>query len=260
MYCNVCGGENPDGSKFCVHCGNPVNGVSRGAAPRVLGALGDKLFLAVCILFTCGTGLGFFTARFDVINILLTIFCWLAYSAARKGNADPKNIRSISGTVFASFVIFLVAGGLLILLGIFYSIFLSVISGYGYSVSDLILRALEQIESASSSALRNLLGGYLVFFMNWIHVILIAAAVIYILAAVFAVRPVHRFIKSVYESVQTGTENYFNPHRARVWLMVMGIVKAVTSLPGFSLGGLCIAAALIVSSVLTGKHFDSQQL
>ena len=31
MYCNNCGNETDESDSFCVNCGNPLNGISKGS-------------------------------------------------------------------------------------------------------------------------------------------------------------------------------------------------------------------------------------
>ncbi len=281
MYCKECGHENPEGAKFCVCCGASLNADSQSsrtdttapaysyaeyqpqsdmsgspAAMRVLGALRDKLYLAFCILLSCGVGLGIFSGSFDIVRILLLIFCWLAYSAARKGRAEDRYLRDISGTVFAGFVLRLVLGGLLILIGIFYWVFVAALGNAGYDLGALINQAISSI--GLKSVFGGLLGGYLGIIAAWLHIFLIVLAVVYILAAILLIRPVHRFLKSVYEGVQSGREDFVDPHKARICLMVLGILNAVSALSSFSISAGCIAASMIVASVLIRNHFDRQ--
>ncbi len=73
--------------------------------------LGGPLFVVASVLISINALL-----TFGIIQILLTIFCWCTYGAARGGFQKPTMLRCISGTLLAWMIVNIV-GSVFVLLG-----------------------------------------------------------------------------------------------------------------------------------------------
>ena len=66
-------------------------------ADRVLPALKDGIFLAICILMSASCLISLSMDSIPLINILATVFLWLTYAQSRKDIVDAKHLRCVSG-------------------------------------------------------------------------------------------------------------------------------------------------------------------
>ena len=279
MRCNHCGYENNDNFTFCPQCSketeqqcatenSTVSDAIAGtempqftvnpAAEHVLKALKDKLFLTICILFTVSTALTVFSGSFNVINILLTIFLWLTYSQAQKDNADAEHLRFISGTVYALYVIFFVAAVLFVLCGL---IFIFIGGAFSYNTASLneIFSEMNITLNISGIPLDLLPTHYYVVLFG---VIFIIGGLITTILNILGIGSIHKFIRSVYRSINAGQILVEKNVAAQKWLMVFGILEAIECISSLSnqtslalYSGIAMASALIVCSVLVKKHF-----
>lgn len=264
-FCPLCGTDNSepsaasgcDSAAACSEASVPPISLNP-AADHVLGALNSKLFLTVCILFTVSSGLAVFDGNFNVITILLTIFSWLTFSQAKKGLADSSNIRHISGTVYAFYVIEYVLAGLFAVIGLLFSAIFGVISSNTAMISELMSEIEVEI-TGYGPIVETLLSASSVLVLT----IFVIAAVIIFLINFFGLRSIHRFIQSLYQSIDAGQIFFVKCTSAKNWLMTFGVFSAIsalssvssnTSLALYSEGAM--AAALIVASVLVKKNFS----
>ena len=125
------------------------------AKAKILPALKDKLYLVICILMTVSTGLSIIAGSLPIIEILLTVFSWLVYSAAKKDVADTKNLRCISGAVYANYVIMNVAAVILIVCGLLFGVAFSAIADN----MDLVMDSIGEIDDEAQLVLDILFGG-----------------------------------------------------------------------------------------------------
>ncbi len=137
--CPKCGTTNPDDASACSSCqfsliprnpiSNPQTPPTDTSAPRaeqpkapapaikpisfdtandasagkLVDILGGTAFLVAAILVSVHA------LSFDVCAILLTIFAWIAFASAKKGEANIQMMRCISGTVFACMIVSIVS-------------------------------------------------------------------------------------------------------------------------------------------------------
>ena len=140
MKCKNCGFEYGEQYDYCPNCGTqnaveqptkqPVaEAVSLNpVADKVMSALKDSGFLVLCILMSISCVLSL-KGGFPLINILLTIFLWLTYADVQKGFANEKHLQSISGTVYASYVITNVVSIILIVCGVLFGVLVTAFAG-----------------------------------------------------------------------------------------------------------------------------------
>lgn len=256
MKCTNCDHDNQGGSRFCQNCGTPLPFRQFFLPEQVLLFLKDSLFLAVCILYSVSLGFSFLHGGLPIISILMTIFLWLLYSQGRAGLAAPNYIRCISGTVFAYYVVQWVAYCAFALSG-----FLLLVLGSFMDTTGLWQAIYPEI--------RSYLGGYTRFFTSVTTIFLMVFSVVLIMIAIvgicfniFGMRSIHRFIQSVYQSLASGQTRLIKCDTARIWLMVFGVLRAVSALSGLFTKNMSsfisegsAAAAMILGSILVGKYF-----
>ena len=280
MKCYNCGYESPDDFSFCSECGaaqstanqsgaasevtytSPYNAGTSNNTPqvpgvRVLTALKDSLFLILCIVYSAGTLFSLINGDFSVIGILMTIFLWLTYANAQKGVASRENLRCISGTVFASYVINYVIAGSVAFVGLVVMIFGTGGSGF---LADIIRFVFKEAGFGFHDGFmsRFIAGAAMIF-----GAVLIIGAAIVAVINYFSTRSIHLFVQSVYRNdggVQIGISN---ANTARIWLMVLGILEAVGAVSAlfgkdamqFIASG-AGAAAKIIGSIMIEKYYN----
>lgn len=253
MKCNYCGFESENNFIFCPNCGKEapveVYGDENPAANHILSVLKDKLFFALCILLTVGSCCSLLAGNINVISILATIFIWFVYNASIKNIADSKNLRYLSGTTYAYYVVMSVSA---IIVAVCMAIAL-LFSGFLLS-SSFILEEISEIFGAFSFLVAA--SPTLIFITG------IAIAALMFLLSVFGLRNIHAFVKTVYQSVESGVIAYEKCKSAETWLMIFGILSAISSLsslgsPLLFCSSASFAAVEIIASLLIKKHFSS---
>lgn len=258
MRCTVCGYESQDPFEFCQRCGAPAPADelirANPAADKILPALRDGLFFAICILMSCTCVFSFFSGSIPVINILIMIFLWLAYAQAYKGIADVSHLRYISGTVYAQYVISYVASIIIIVCGVILAVVLAIISFIPELMQEFVL----EFDSYTYSGIS---GVGIVLILAAMVGVFIVAGVVALVINILGTRKIHRFIKSGYQSINSGTLNLPNPRAVRNWLIVFASFSGVSVLPtlvtGFAvaISSGCMTAVYIISAVLINKYF-----
>lgn len=265
MKCNNCGFENEWDLAYCPNCGAALQNealVSPNiAATTVLAALKDNLFLVICILTSVSCLLSLTLGSLPILNVLAAVFLWLTYAQSRKDLVDTKHLRCVSGTVYAGYVITYVVAGLFLVLGVLFAVAFGALAGQQEVMNSLLNGMIEMDDMTASffTAFVSVGGG----------VILVIFALIAIVATilnVFSMRYIHRFVKSVYQSVEAGELNLRYPNAAQIWLFIFGGVtglSALTSLVGAGitafLGNAVTCAIYILAGLLIRKHFDSEE-
>lgn len=261
MKCTNCAFESEQEFEFCPMCGTQQTNLNVSANPAVsliLPALKDNLFLVICILITASTVLSIAMGGLPLLNILLSVFLWLVYASARKNEVNVNQLRNVSGTVYASYVIVYVVSIIVAIAGVIVGVALCMVGALP-ELSDLINEYVGAIDESLISIAQ---GGAIFFGIGFaIGILLVVAALI--LVNVFGMKKIHGLAKSVYQSVQFGEINLQYVVPAKNWLMVLGIisaVSAVTSIANSVIGAVssgCGAAAMIIASILINKTFLS---
>ena len=216
----------------------------------------DNLFLTVCILFSVNAALSFITIipfGISVIRILLVIFFWVAFAAARKDRLEAKHVRWISGTCAAKKIVQYVIVALVLAAGIIVML-LANSSAVSALMQEVIMRAPEAARY----------GGYIVDIISAsgvvFLVICIIIALIIFLFAFFGYRSFHLFAKSAYRSMETGNLEIRKRGAAAGWLMAFGIITGLGALASMvfiitliSNGAMC--AGYIILSILINRYY-----
>ena len=269
MFCKFCGHENDDSSAFCVKCGKPLSAAPENfeAAPPSLNPvmekassmIRDNMFLIMCILVTVSAGVGLLGGNFSVLTVLFTIFLWLTYSHSKNGFADGENMRRISGTVYASYVISIVV---VALLGVVFVVLGGIIAlgfaGGALNLDNILNSVISEfsLDSDIVFSLASLSAVFISVVLVICFIALIAVFIVYIIGC----KKLHGFAKSLYQSVYSGRFELINVTSAKNWLLAFGILKAVgalgsiASFPLFISAG-CSAAVYFIASVLVDKYF-----
>ncbi len=269
MRCNYCGQEVSEGAAFCQSCGmgvrpssepdsmnrQPVNLIYKHA----LDMMQDSSFTAVCILLTVATASAFLGGGLDIIKLLLTIFLWIIRSKAKQNVLDTANMRRVSGCVFAMEIIYWIGMGLSAFIAICFVMILPYASEYYYLFMEGFGAAFEFGTDFPYAEIATLTASAVIGVMAIAFAII---AVIMLLINLFAIRNIHKFAKSLYMSAEHGGYPPEKIHTAKNWIMVLGILQAVSAVSEIlsSIWGAvatgCVAAAMIISAVLISEHFE----
>lgn len=282
MKCNNCGYENPQGTGFCANCGSKLpdeqynaNAYTAPAAQpdiyvsqtavnpvsnHIFAVLKDKLFLAICILMSASAGLSLLTGNLSVIDILITVFLWLVYAQSTKNIVDAKQMRCVSGALYASYILYWVMFGIMAAAMVTLTIAIAFIGSNIGAFSDIAPSIVYGEEYYGFfEILSSLSAGWIIAILLIITVIVLAV----ILVFCFYSRDIHRFVKSVYKSVEMGNFCFVKCGAVGNWLMVIGIINGLSAVSNISssvsafLSGGALAAAEIIGSVLVKKYFHN---
>ncbi len=258
MKCTSCGFDSEQEFAHCPCCGaaagETVAIVSNPAAEKFLPVLKSSMFLAICILMTCSCAFSLAVGGLSVVNILLTVFTWITYSQARKGIASAKHLRCVSGTVYANYVLANVGAIILIVCGVI----LAVLMLSTNVVEIIVWEFIQEFPEIYNSDFARVFS----VFIGWtVAAVFIVASAISLVFNILGMRKIHRFAKSVYQSINSGSIDLVNPRAAKNWLIVYSVFNGIAAL--FSVGSsipaaissACITAAGIIAVVLINQYF-----
>jgi hypothetical protein len=270
MKCNNCGYETEQEFSYCPQCGATTQQPTAEIAPAeqknsvaeiIQRILRDQLFLLICILMSVSCGVQLVGSGPNVLSILFTIFLWLAYAQGRTGTVDAKHLRCISGTVYAQYVIVNVGAILVIVIGI--------ILGFAFGTLANNLEIVTEVLSSLDLSAANIMDIQEVFSAvggTVIFVIFALTGAAMLVLNLFSNRYLHRFAKSVYQSMETGTLELKHTKAAYAWLYVFGIFSGLSLLGNIGSGDLMLIAAdltgcamPIFAAVLIKKYFMTEQ-
>ncbi len=268
MKCINCGFEGVQNFEKCPFCSQPTFKITKDnpAENAVLAALKDNLFLVICILMTIGVGLPILKGSFAIINILFTAFLWITYASATKNKVDVSSIKGASGTAFANYIIMYVLSGLFVVLGGLLALIFSLVSNNAEFYSTFMQgfaagfgEGWEQYLPIANAILK--IPGIVLF------AILALAAGGMLVVNIFYFRNLHKLVKSVYSGVLTHNPNFEKVETVRIWMLVLGIMSAVSAVSSVLTSGIIIgvssialAAAQIIAAILIGKYLDGTKI
>lgn len=271
MKCNNCGNEIVENSAFCTFCGSPVSPTEPTEAPtsavkqKILNIFKDKLFLVLCILVSVSSVFSIANGNVPLLLILFTIFLWLIYAKAAKNTVDIKNMRCVSGTVFATYVITWVLIGLLGLVSVIGIVF-SLVIGNAAELESIMQEILSEIDYTANGLemLSSLTAASFMIIVAVAFIMIFVICVIAIIVNIFGMRSIHKFAKSLYISAEIDNFCIEKLNAAKSWLLVFGIFTCISALPcidnfrAFITSG-CLGAAYILAYILIKKHFFQPQ-
>ena len=264
MKCSQCGYETAQNNAFCPQCGMhlPRQEASPGAlSAQILPALQDKLFLIVCILLSVNCIMSLSAGSVPLIDILITVFLWLTYTQAKKGIADASHLRCVSGAVYAQYVITYIVAVLVLVVGVIFFIAFNAISGSTAGLWNEVLGDLaqEEVFAAIMAILPSVSGAVII-------VVCALVTVVVMVFNIFTMRYLHRFAKSVYRSIQQGTNAVEYVKAAKTVLFILGGLAAVSGLSSLFDGyftsfvsNAASAGASIIAGLLVRKYLESKE-
>ena len=108
------------------------------------------------------------------------------------------------------------------------------------------------------------IGGALAMASGWIIFVVFAiAAGLILVINLLGWRKIHRFAKSVYQSINTYTDGVVYASAAKNWILAFGIIDGVSALTSGSFTSILIggagAAASIIAYLLLNKYLTDKQ-
>ena len=266
MKCKNCGFESEQAFDFCSACGAAVKQertTANIAYKRILAALKDNQFLAICILMTLCSVLDIAKGDLSLLNILITVFLWLMYSNAKKDIIAVETMRCVSGTVYATYVILNVVGVIFAVVAVVYAV------AFSYTLKDLetvsaLRDALGESMGVDSSAAFDMLYSDAGWVFAGIFLFIAACVLVF---NICGNRKIHRFAKTAYQSVAKNNFDMIeNPNGTRKWLWVFAVCSIIVAFDSFLRGGemryigmissLCNAASYIIAESLIKKYIN----
>ena len=259
MRCNDCSFEQEQIFSYCPRCGSgpqPAEVCENYAAATILPALKDTLFLLICILISASCILSMSAGNLPLLNILLSVFLWLTYAQSCKDIADPKHLRCVSGTIYANYVITYVVAGFFAVLGIIIAFAFQMLLS-DTALLNTFLDSFAELDDYTA----NLITSLSAIGSTALIIIFLLLAAIIIVLNIFSMRYIHRFAKSVYQSIQKGVLELKHVNGAQTWLFIFGAFSGLSALTELidsgldaSLSNAASCAACILAGVLIRKY------
>ncbi|MBO7217223.1 MAG: zinc ribbon domain-containing protein [Clostridia bacterium] len=266
MKCAFCGFESETDFAFCPSCGKEVRlesldvaKNSNPAASLLLSVINDKLFFVLCVLLTVGSGFALISGNVNVISILATVFAWIVYTSAKNSNiADAKNLRCLSGTVYANYIITNISAVIFFVCAVIILLLSAVVSSNS-------AQFISELSDLLKDEFPSFLGEYSEMLLSVFSIILgilfIVVAAVVLIFNIFGLRNIHKFVKSAYICAETGVMNFEKCKTASTWLTVYGVlgyISALSALEGSLLGfisSVSLATVQIIAGMLIKKYF-----
>ena len=203
-----------------------------------------------------------FSGTISVLQVLYTIFFWIARTKACEGRVDVSSLRGVSGTYFATYVINYVVAGCLILVAVILAIVLA-LTGTSLEFLQAYMDGFE----ANLNGFPFMLTASTAVALGWVMAasFMFAGALILVFN-IFVTKRMHGFVKSIYKSVEDcGTTPIVNANLTKIWLWIDGISLAIIAISELAslnvmaaLANGSVAAICIIGAVLIEKHFIKQ--
>lgn len=256
MKCTNCGFESELDYPVCPQCQAKTH--PNPAAQKILRVLKDPLFLAICILMSISCVLSLATGSLPLINILITVFLGLTYAQSRKEIADANHLRFISGAVYANYVVNYVAAGLVVIVGLLFTVAFGLILG-DPEFQETLLSTFTDVSADSLEQIISIIPSGIIM----VGFILIAAVLVVL--NIFSLRYIHRFTKSIYQCIETGVLNLKYVTATKVWMFIIGGLYAIDCLSDLSdgafqslLSNASICAVCILAGLLIHKYLSNE--
>lgn len=267
MKCTNCEYEAMNNFEYCPNCGTKTVAAESVAAEPVavnpaynivLSAVKDVMFLIICILLSASVIFSLANDGMPVITILLAVFMWIVYANGTKNNLDSKQLRNISGTVYANYVVNNVAFIIVLVCGFIVTAVLlaaSTSAEYIKAFTDEFLSKAPEV----NTAIALLLAHY-----SWALGLLFAVIGGAGLAInICGMRKIHMFAKSLYMGVDAQTAYFPFAKAAKNWLMVFAVFEGLNVASediSAMLLAACNVAAIILAIILINKYFVKPQV
>ncbi len=252
--CPKCGAECPEAQKICKNCGwilsdQPISDEPVDRNAKLKSALSGGVFLTMCLLQTVYTVL-----NFGLLQLLFAIFGWIIYAKAKNGETPADMMRSVSGTVYASKIIFNVCAVIILVCAAVVYLCSSVVPTQTLAeIYDAFEN--EFIEAGVNAEIISALGIFanigLKDMMIGLAALMLAAGVLFIVYTVMYGR-IHRFSKSLYWNAMNENSPLVGEKEAYAWLIVGAVLNglsAVLSVALFAIGLEGVGFSTVVASV-----------
>ncbi len=268
MLCKKCNAEIENGAAFCPFCGEAaaddaaVAEVLNDAAPKnkILDMLSDKLYMVMCILLSVSVGMGLIGGSFNILGILILIFMWLIFVGINKGNDVRSNMRSISGTLYAEYIILIVAAAILGV-ALLICVFAFLLVGTAF-YEEFSVGLTEGLAISGLDFDLSLLGGGVTGVIIGVILVIFIILIAVMIVGIITTKKLHAFAKELYQNLDT-PEYITKAASGRTWIIVSAVFACMSV---FSAGGLtgfisagCNAAIYILAAILIKKHLISEQ-
>lgn len=271
MKCKHCGFEFEENFKFCKNCGAPIDEAPvepvslNPAADKVLPALKDKLFLVICILYSAVSVFSLALGSVSIINILLTVFMWLAYVDATKGIANEKHLRGISGTVYASYILGNVAAILLMVCGVLLGVVTATLTASYTSMGEFVDGLVNSLEQQGFSDFATTISGLTyesIIIMGWIvSIALVFGSVAALVINIISMKKIHGLTKSIYQGIMYPNPDFRYARATKGWLIFFAVCSGISITGQLRTGAalsiivaLCNLAITILAIILVDKY------
>jgi len=255
MLCSNCGHEF-SGGNFCPECGHKISNI---LMDRLMILFKGPEFLVICISISVNAGFSILSGQLPVIRILISIFLWIIYSEAKQGIFHNNSIKNISGSIFASYIINYILAGLIFLSGFLFTFIYSWILNSSHLISDFWDITGDDISQTAGPYL-NFITDLMDFSKYFIIVIFVFIALAFLFFNIFATRYFHKFVQSIYRSIESGNNHIAHLDTAKTWFLVLGILNGISTLFSLNLGtrafltGASMTLVYIFAYISLGKH------
>ena len=254
MLCKNCQTEIKEGEGFCANCGTVAEQNSGSALDLLKTVCSSQLFLILCVLASVGPVVSIISSGLAgiigvAISAIYAISLWLMYLASTKSeNAAPfvGPLKAVNILTTVEWVINWIASGLLILCGIIFMVGAN-------AVDDVFVKVTVYLPESVTDVISELEVDSIMIIMG---VVVFLVAAIVIAFNIFFYGKLRKCTASFKNSAISGTLALEKVVACKNWLMVIGVINAISAISNFSASAmagvtsLCSAAACIIASLV----------
>ena len=223
---------------------------------KLLSAFKDKLFLAIPILTTVTAVLSLINDGIPIVSILFSIFFWLAFINAKRGYVTRKNLRAISGTVFATYITNVIIAIFMVITAFISGVILSLPSGEMSELQNIISDKLDLGILNLNQFLNFFVKIPALFFVIYFIIVSISILIPNLLWR----HKVHNFTKSLYTNLEKDIESPEISLKARNSLFILSSIRITESLFSFPdvlsvSTSVTFGVAGVLTAILIDKYF-----
>lgn len=272
MKCEVCGYTSSTDFEFCQNCGAKATkeALPDSPTPKIFACVKSNLYLVFCILIgasavisntnilSLGTVSGVFSIPKNLILLLTAIAALLIYLDGKKNQLSAKHFKLFSVGVLLKYIWGFFGGIAIMLIGALACIF------------PLIAAFFQSIEYGATFRLEEFLeggGAFAVIAFIVVGILIILLGIIAIIINIIGRRQIHRFVKSVYKSVENNEEQFVSLKTVQFWLIAFTVIALGADLFAFLANPVTLFmflqkglyyAALIVAVIMINKYFKNE--
>ena len=259
MKCPYCSHKLDQTLDLCPYCKASLKNTAitlDAREDKIIIALKSKLFLAICILSTLSFVLPIFKANFPVFDLLYTIFLWRAYIAADSYSSVKNRVKTISGMVYAEYVVTCVVSIIMLVLGLITAFLISVMATDNFSNLMDIMSQLDY--------------GFISLFLKlgviqktpalFFALLFVGISLVTLIPNLIWRIKIHYFLKSTHQSIDDKYVKIEYAKEAKNALIILSVISLVISILISKsiisfVGELCNATTYILGAILINKYF-----